>query len=65
MTAVHHWNFGKTLFPEQIVDPRNLVPAPSRKDHEEFTDLPVELVIFWLDLYRNSILLKYLNGILH
>jgi filamentous hemagglutinin len=33
IAQVHHWNFGKTDFPTQIVDPRHLVPVPSREAH--------------------------------
>jgi RHS repeat-associated protein len=34
VAEVHHWNFGKSDFPTQIVDPRHLVPTPSRALHE-------------------------------
>ena len=34
VAEVHHWNFGKTDFPTQIVDPRHLVPVPSREVHQ-------------------------------
>ena len=34
IAEVHHWNFGKTDFPTQIVDPRHLVPVPSRDAHQ-------------------------------
>ena len=34
IAQVHHWNFGKTDFPTQIVDPRHLVPVPSREAHQ-------------------------------
>lgn len=36
VAEVHHWNYGKTDFPSQIVDPRHLVIAPSRAVHESF-----------------------------
>jgi len=36
VAEVHHWNYGKTDYPTQIVDPRNLVMAPSREIHEGF-----------------------------
>jgi hypothetical protein len=33
IAEVHHWNYGKTDNPTLIVDPRNLVPVPSRAMH--------------------------------
>ena len=36
VAEVHHWNYGKTDFPTQIVDPRNLVIAPTRDIHQSF-----------------------------
>ncbi|HVF51414.1 MAG TPA: Ig-like domain-containing protein [Pyrinomonadaceae bacterium] len=33
IAALHHWNFGKTRFPNQLVDPRNLVPVPEGAIH--------------------------------
>ena len=27
VATIHHWNWNKNLYPEQIVDPRNLVPV--------------------------------------
>lgn len=35
IAEVHHWNFPKTDFPTQIVDPRNLVPMSSRDLHQD------------------------------
>jgi len=35
VAEVHHWNFGKTDFPTQIVDPRNLAPTSARILHEQ------------------------------
>jgi hypothetical protein len=35
IAQVHHWNFNKANFAEQIVDPRHLVPTPSRAVHEQ------------------------------
>jgi hypothetical protein len=32
--AVHHWNFNRNVFPDQVLDPRNLVPVPNRAVHE-------------------------------
>ena len=32
---VHHWNINKATFPGQSVDPRHLVPTPSRAVHEQ------------------------------
>jgi hypothetical protein len=34
IAQVHHWNFPIGNFPTQIVDPRHLVPVPSRAVHE-------------------------------
>jgi hypothetical protein len=27
VATIHHWNFNKDLYPEQVVDPRNLMPV--------------------------------------
>ena len=35
MAQVHLWNFSKSVYPTQIVDPRHLVPTPSRAVHEQ------------------------------
>ncbi|WP_370663765.1 DUF6861 domain-containing protein [Massilia antarctica] len=35
IAEVHHWNFGKSSFPEGIVDSRNLVPVETRALHQE------------------------------
>ncbi|RJE85363.1 RHS repeat-associated core domain-containing protein [Paracoccus onubensis] len=35
VAQVHHWNYNKGSFPTQIVDPRHLVPTPSRQVHED------------------------------
>lgn len=34
VAEVHHWNYGKIDYPTQVVDPRNLVPVPTRAAHE-------------------------------
>ncbi len=33
--SVHHWNFDRTEFSTQIVDPRHLVPAPTKQIHDD------------------------------
>ncbi len=32
--AVHHWNYSRNDFPNQVFDPRNLVPVPNKATHE-------------------------------
>jgi RHS repeat-associated protein len=34
IARVHHWNFSKSQFPNQVLDPRNLVPVESQNIHE-------------------------------
>jgi hypothetical protein len=34
IAQVHHWNYPKSSFSDQIVDPRHLVPVDSRTAHE-------------------------------
>ncbi len=35
IAQVHHWNFSKSVYPARIVDPRHLVPTPTRAVHEQ------------------------------
>jgi RHS repeat-associated protein len=38
IAQVHHWNFPKSAYPDQVFDPRNLVPTGSRAEHESYHD---------------------------
>ncbi|MBK4217701.1 PAAR/RHS domain-containing protein [Paracoccus caeni] len=35
IAQTHHWNYNKGSYPTQIVDPRHLVPTPSRAVHQQ------------------------------
>lgn len=47
VAQVHHWNFPKGDFPTQIVDPRHLVPVPSRGVHEQIHRATSDTTNIW------------------
>jgi filamentous hemagglutinin len=47
IAEVHHWNFSKSDFPRQIVDPRILVPVPTRALHEQIHRATSGTVDIW------------------
>ena len=48
IAEVHHWNFGKLDYPEQIVDPRHLVPVPTRAAHFELHKATSGTTNYWV-----------------